>query len=90
MQIVHYQLLYQHHGRNQRAFGPLSLKYSNSIIYLPFCQFYKKVVLRLSEHGDAIETQTIKVCQQTRSLVFTVFTSKCKIAPAVLLPQAAK
>ena len=27
----------------------------------PFCQFYKKVVLRLSEHGDVIETQTIRI-----------------------------
>jgi len=40
----------------------------------PFCQFYKKVVLRLSEHGDVIETQTLKVYSpsifcQTRSLV---------------------
>ena len=43
-------------------------------ICLPFCQFYKKVVLGLSEHGDVIETQTIiltcisyKAFQQTRS-----------------------
>jgi len=28
----------------------------------PFCQIYKKVVLRVSEHDDVIETQTIKVC----------------------------
>jgi len=28
----------------------------------PFCQFYKKVVLRLSEHGDVIETQSMKFC----------------------------
>jgi len=38
-----------------------------------FGQFYKKVLLRLSEHGDVIETQTIrfvppKVFWQTRSL----------------------
>jgi len=26
----------------------------------PFCQFYKKDVLRLSEHADVIETQTIR------------------------------
>jgi len=26
-----------------------------------FCQFYKKVVLRLSERGDVIETQTIRI-----------------------------
>jgi len=43
-------------------------------MYHPFWQFYKQVVLRFSEHGDVIETQTIKVCppkvfQQTRSLV---------------------
>ena len=40
---------------------------------LTFCQFYKKVVLRLHEHDDVIEMQTIKICppkvfQQTRSL----------------------
>ena len=28
--------------------------------YAPFCQFYRNVVLRLSEHGDVIETQTIR------------------------------
>ena len=30
----------------------------------PFCQFYKKVVLRLNEdeHDDVIETQAIKIC----------------------------
>jgi len=27
----------------------------------PFCQFYKKIVLRLNEHGDVIETQTITI-----------------------------
>ena len=27
----------------------------------PFCQFYKKVVLRLNEHDDVIETQIIKI-----------------------------
>jgi len=43
--------------------------------YPQFGQFYKKVVLlRLSEHGDVIETQTIrfvppKVFQQTWSLL---------------------
>jgi len=26
----------------------------------PVCQFYKKVVLRFSEHGDIIETQTMR------------------------------
>ena len=31
------------------AYSP---KYVNSIMCSPFCQFYKKVVLRLSEHGD--------------------------------------
>jgi len=29
-------------------------------MYPQFGQFYKKVVLRLSEHGDVIETQTIR------------------------------
>jgi len=43
-------------------------------MFPPFCKFYKNVVQRLSEHGDVIETQTIKVCPpkvfwQTRSLV---------------------
>jgi len=32
-----------------------------SIICSPFCQFYKKVVLLLSEHGDVIERHTLKV-----------------------------
>jgi len=27
----------------------------------PFCQFYKKVVLRLSEHGDVNEMETIRI-----------------------------
>jgi len=30
----------------------------NSIMCPQFGQFYKKVVLRLGEHGDVIETQT--------------------------------
>jgi len=29
--------------------------------YNVFCQFAKKVVLRLSEYGDVIETQTIRI-----------------------------
>jgi len=36
---------------------PKIYHYVISKICLPFCQSYKKVVLRLSEHGDAIETQ---------------------------------
>jgi len=41
-----------------------------------FGQFYKKVILRLDEHFDVIETQTIrfvplKIFQQTRSLIAT-------------------
>jgi len=32
----------------------------NSIMFLQFDQFYKKVVLRLGEHGDVIETQAIR------------------------------
>jgi len=39
-----------------------------------FCQFYKKVVLRLSEHGDAIKTQTIKVCAPQSLLANSVLT----------------
>jgi len=35
----------------------------------PFWQFYKNVVLRLSEHGDVIEMQTVKVCPKQRFLV---------------------
>jgi len=27
----------------------------------PSCHFYKKVVLRWSEHGDVIETQTVEI-----------------------------
>jgi len=42
------------------ARGAWSPNYINSIMCPPFCQSYKKVVLRLSEHGDAIETQTTK------------------------------
>ena len=44
----------------------------------PFCQFYKKVVLRLSAHDDDIETQTIiciwplKDLQKTWSLMQTM------------------
>jgi len=38
---------YKHLGQN--ISGP---KYICSIICLPFCQSYKKVVLRLSEHGE--------------------------------------
>jgi len=30
----------------------------------PFCQFYKKVVIRLSEHGDVIEKQTLRIAPQ--------------------------
>jgi len=32
----------------------------HSIMYPQFGHVYKKVVLRLGEHGDVIETQTIK------------------------------
>jgi len=35
-------------------------KYINSVMCPSFRQFYKKVVVR--EHGDVIETQTMKVC----------------------------
>jgi len=37
-------------------------KYIIFLIRPPFCQFYKKVVLRSSEHRDVIETQKITVC----------------------------
>jgi len=47
-------------GAPRGALGPWSPNYFNSICNPPFCQFYKKVVLRLSEHGDVIETLTIK------------------------------
>jgi len=36
----------------------------NSIMCLQFGKFYKKVVLRLGEHGDIIETQTIRFVPQ--------------------------
>jgi len=45
------------HGHSQGRLGPWSQKYFMSIISLPFCQIYKKVVLRLSGHGDVIETE---------------------------------
>jgi len=32
----------------------------SSLMRPQFGQFYKKVVLRLGEHGDVIETQTIR------------------------------
>ena len=41
--------------------GPSSPKYITSINLNPFCQFHKKVALRLSEDVDLIQTQTIKV-----------------------------
>jgi len=63
-------------GVARGEFGPWSSIYFISIIR-KFSQFYEKVVLRLSEHGDVIETHTIKVCppkgfQQTRSLITTI------------------
>jgi len=52
-------------------------KYINSIMCPPFGQFYKKVVLRLNEHGDVIDTQTIKVCPPQNFLVNLVPASFC-------------
>ena len=62
-------------GRRQGV--PWLPNYINSIMYPSFCQFSEKVVLRLSAHGDVIETQTIrivppKIFQQTRSQPHTV------------------
>jgi len=37
------------------------LKYIISIICLPFYQFYKKLTLQLSEHGNFLETKTINI-----------------------------
>jgi len=37
----------------------------NSIMCPQFGQFYKKVVLRLGEHGDVIETQTVRLVPPT-------------------------
>jgi len=54
----HCQVLAQYNntmGVARGTLGPWSPKYIISIIY----KVYKKVVLRLSEHGDVIETQTI-------------------------------
>jgi len=47
-------------------------KYINSIMCPSFCQFYKKVELRLSEHDDVIERQTIKVCPPQNLLANSV------------------
>jgi len=38
----------------------------------PFCQFYKKVVLRLSEHRDVIENANNKVCSPQSFLTNSV------------------
>ena len=78
------------------ARGPWSPNYINSIMCPPFCQFYKKVVLRVSEHGDVIQTQTIRIvplncfsklgpclahlCSNMRS-----FGSKCIVLKKVLV-----
>ena len=56
---------------------PWSPKYINSIMCPPFCQFFKKVVLRLSEHGDTIETQTIMVCLPQKFLANCVPVPVC-------------
>jgi len=46
-------------GVAKGTLGPWSPKYIISIIRLSFWQCYRNVVLRLNEHGDVIETQTI-------------------------------
>jgi len=38
----------------------------------PFCQFYRKVVLRLNEHDDVIETQIIKILSPQNFLANSV------------------
>jgi len=43
-----------------RPGGPWPPQYISSIMCPPFCQFCEKVVLRLSEHGDVIETKTVR------------------------------
>ena len=48
--------------------GAWSPNYINSMCP-PFYQFYKKVVLRLSEHGDVIETQTIRIIPSGKSRI---------------------
>jgi len=46
-------------GVAREELGPWSPKYIISSICLSFCQFYKRVTLRLSGHVDDIETQSI-------------------------------
>jgi len=56
-----------------RAPGPWFPKYIIFIICPQFCQFYKNVVLWLSEHGhDVIKTQTIKVCSPKAKVWFLI------------------
>ena len=52
----------------REAHGPWLPKYIISVLCPPCRQFYKKVVVRLSEHGDVIQTQTLKVCRPQRFL----------------------
>jgi len=49
-------------GVARGALGPWSPKDIVSMICLPFCQFYKEVILCLSEHGDIIKAQKIILC----------------------------
>ena len=58
-------------------------------------QFYKKVVLRLNEHGGVIETQTIrfvppKVFQQTRSLAPTPMTTEQASSALICISDSSK
>jgi len=49
---------------------PWSPNHIISTIPFPFCQLNKKVVLRLSEHSEVIETQSIKFCPpKNRSVI---------------------
>jgi len=54
-------LLYLHHRRSQGRTWAMFPKIYYFHVLPPFCQFYRNVALRLSEHIDVIQTQTIKV-----------------------------
>jgi len=56
---------------------PWSPKNLISIICLPFCQFYKTVVLRLSEHGDVIIDLCNIVPPKFMPFMLVVHQSKC-------------
>jgi len=54
-------LLYLHHRYSQGGTWTMFPKIYYFHILPPLCQFYKNVALRLSEHIDDVQTQTIKV-----------------------------